>query len=228
MNFYRYADRKPRPRPVRAFTLPELLVTLAIVVILTAIAYPAFFRAIEQSNKTESAANLRQIGVGIQLYIGDNAMSLPPVSSAGQTPPRWTRLIMAYMGGPSYSALDDRAGNAASQSFKGFKCRADKVKRVDRNDSPCSYGLNFAVQSGDVTGALPALKASAVQQVAQTIIVGERWHANNTVNNALGMDASRSADNFNGGSNYLLMDGSVLFLAQRSTLTPVNLWSFSK
>jgi len=56
----------------RGFTLIELLVVIAIIVIIMALAFPAFTRAIERAKATKDMSNLRQIGTATQLYMNDN------------------------------------------------------------------------------------------------------------------------------------------------------------
>lgn len=55
----------------RGFTLIELLVVIAIVAILAAILFPVFARAKEAAKKTQSASNLKQVGIAWLMYAGD-------------------------------------------------------------------------------------------------------------------------------------------------------------
>ncbi|MCW5935977.1 MAG: prepilin-type N-terminal cleavage/methylation domain-containing protein [Fimbriimonadaceae bacterium] len=55
-----------------AFTLIELLVVIAIIAILAAILFPVFAAAKEAAKATTTLAHTKQIGVGVQLYLGDN------------------------------------------------------------------------------------------------------------------------------------------------------------
>jgi prepilin-type N-terminal cleavage/methylation domain-containing protein len=57
----------------RAFTLIELLVVIAIIAIVAALAVPAYTSIMERAKATKDLSNLRQIGLGTQLYMNDNS-----------------------------------------------------------------------------------------------------------------------------------------------------------
>jgi len=54
-----------------AFTLIELLVVIAIIGILAAMLFPVFARARESARKTQCLANVKNIAMGIQIYLTD-------------------------------------------------------------------------------------------------------------------------------------------------------------
>jgi len=56
----------------RAFTLLELLVTIAIIAALAALLLPALARAKAASKRTACISNLRQLGLTVQMYWNDN------------------------------------------------------------------------------------------------------------------------------------------------------------
>ena len=54
------------------FTLIELLVVIAIIAILASILFPVFARARENARRSSCQSNLKQLGIGMLQYAGDN------------------------------------------------------------------------------------------------------------------------------------------------------------
>jgi prepilin-type N-terminal cleavage/methylation domain-containing protein/prepilin-type processing-associated H-X9-DG protein len=58
-------------RQQQGFTLIELLVVIAIIAILAAILFPVFARARENARRASCMSNLKQIGLGMMMYVQD-------------------------------------------------------------------------------------------------------------------------------------------------------------
>jgi prepilin-type N-terminal cleavage/methylation domain-containing protein/prepilin-type processing-associated H-X9-DG protein len=72
----RYVGRVQR-KNLRGFTLIELLVVIAIIAILAAILFPVFARARENARRASCMSNLKQIGLGMMMYMQDYDGNFP-------------------------------------------------------------------------------------------------------------------------------------------------------
>jgi prepilin-type N-terminal cleavage/methylation domain-containing protein/prepilin-type processing-associated H-X9-DG protein len=90
---------KRTPRSRSGFTLIELLVVIAIIAILAAILFPVFAQARESGRKASCISNMKQVGQGLLMYVGDYDETFPwshnplgPVATKG-----WYDLIEPYV-----------------------------------------------------------------------------------------------------------------------------------
>jgi prepilin-type N-terminal cleavage/methylation domain-containing protein len=89
----------------KAFTLIELLVVIAIIAILAAILFPVFTQAKESAKKTQTLSNVKNMGLGAIIYIGDADDNYPLGYSFDTTARTWRynfiiRTPAGWTGGP--------------------------------------------------------------------------------------------------------------------------------
>ncbi len=103
-----YAHHQRHP----GFSLIELLVVLAVTVILTGLMLPALSQVRDNVDRVLSASQMRQIGMGLTMYIGDEKEKLPysfllskglpmelMAAHVGDGPNSWDGLGLLYIGG---------------------------------------------------------------------------------------------------------------------------------
>jgi prepilin-type N-terminal cleavage/methylation domain-containing protein/prepilin-type processing-associated H-X9-DG protein len=213
-----------RCQPVRsAFTLIELLIVIAVILILAAILFPAFGRARENARRASCQSNMKQIGLGFAQYVQDFDERYPlgvvDAAASGVSPYKpafgWADALYPYLTNVQiFQCPSESEKQAASSTGAGF--------------SDYFYNTNFNIDSPGLTvGA----HVSILSASTTTVLMGEgiatggsagNYDAASTPGSAsYGLNKPEDAASSNGiagyerhfsGSNYLFADGHVKWL----------------
>ena len=187
------ASHEGNARGHSAFTLVELLVVVAIICLLVAILFPVFASVRERARQTSCLSNLKQIGLGLEQYLGDYdsiypqehpTCANPAIGTASTTPPGD---FDGSNEGTDYGSPFDKivpyVAGASSGNQNLFICPSDQdphgVKVLDGSGN-CLGSNPLAPPPGPLISYLLnayflfGLNESAIPDPSQTIYVVER------------------------------------------------------
>jgi prepilin-type N-terminal cleavage/methylation domain-containing protein len=160
---------RDRNAPRSAFTLVELLVTIAVIAVLAALASAALPAVLESGHRVQCQARLSHLGQALLLYAQDNAMTLPgagkrptgnPVTSVCYT---YTRDILPYLG---------LTEEAAKQQRALFCCPSRTDASTGTFQSP-HYVFSGANNAAPLLCGLSGTRLSAIKKPARTVLMAE-------------------------------------------------------
>lgn len=191
----------------RGFTLIELLVVIAIIAILAAILFPVFARAREKARQTSCLSNLKQIALGVQMYVDDHDGGLPSyrMGSGGLAGIKWQHMIQPYIKNeqlwlcPSGTPADAATGRS-------------------------HYGWQYNYLRGHYAStATQAQNIAEVTVPAETISVGEKIMGSwggviYSPSQTASWPGYNMPDIHNGGANYSFLDGHAKWLSKTDAM----------
>lgn len=162
---------------LKAFTLVEMLVVIAIIATLAALLFPAISGMQERGKITADLNNLRQLGLATQLYLNDNdgTYFLPTINWMQQLHPKYL------------------------SSWKIFKSPFDiRASIEDDSAAPVSYGFNTNAQV--LTPTAGSLTADRIANPSVFVLYAPAQDGSNTVKFTGVAGASVTVDQGGNGS----------------------------
>ena len=199
------SPRKDKQATLNGFTLIEVLITFAIVVVLAAIAFPAMKSSAARAKNAKCISNLRQMGVGMSLHVADkNGMLLPGAEIPTGT--KWFDNLEVYIGNTT---------NLASSPLRPLWQQCPE-KSLPPGEWNVGYGWNFQ----NFGGTDPAnwgsegeyARVASVPEPARTIIIGctpKYFPGGVWKNGFIYRDIPVYSTSHAGGGNYLFLDWHV-------------------
>ncbi len=213
--------RKSSRKSCAGFTLVEMLVTVAIIGVLGAISFTAYLSAINSAHRAQCLSNMRQIGIAVVGFTGDNGMSYP----TGAFPSPWDVQISGYLGNIPTTAANPVLIISANLFARSYTFNGMNAPPPDDG----GYGLEYDDYSR---------KTTQVSNPSTTIMLAEWWSGEATANyqygagyNRLQIPAGSTISQLPGGgcyhgttSNFVFADGHAESLVPSATVEPISMW----
>jgi prepilin-type N-terminal cleavage/methylation domain-containing protein/prepilin-type processing-associated H-X9-DG protein len=210
----------------RGFTLIELLVVIAIIAILAAILFPVFARAREKARQTTCISNMKQLALGIVMYVQDFDEKFPPnyiYTDGGNQLFWWEDSVQPYVNNwqlticPSDTPLEytsHRPVGHPNPMLWSYSANA-------MGSGSAGYGDGGVIRSGSHSA-----KLASVVSPAECIMIAEANHRELTERvrvDAFGTGDGRIQKRHNEMANWAFVDGH----AKAMNASEPHMWTIS-
>ena len=205
----------PKTVRQRAFSLIELLVVIAVMSLLLSILLPSLRKARDVALRVSCASNLRQIGLGVSMYLEDNDNTYPCADDPVSEDPAywlwmgrgWRGWVKPYLGG---------VADANNPSV--LLCPEDRTDPSLYESTSYAYSMTFyhsadqidtlSVPADTYSNPLPSRpqRVDTVATPSSKILLGE-WASSHAR-----LDEEKGWWNWQGARNFLFADQHVVFL----------------
>ena len=192
----------------RGFTLIELLVVIAIIAILAAILFPVFARAREKDRQTSCLSNVKQVALGVMMYMQDYDDAMLHYRYFFPNETSWYTVVQPYI-----------------QNTQILSCPSQGSTRA-------TYGWNYrylGFPGKDGTQTTAAKVLAEVSQPASTGCFFETLGVRICYPPSLPtyVESANASKIHNEGSNVAFLDGHTKWMSHNDTTAPeveATLW----
>lgn len=198
------------PRIV-AFTLVELLVVIAVMLMLISILLPALSKAKGVAQRSSCASNQRQMAVAFMSYAQDYNGCLPGWgwNTPSSTAYYWQQPLAPYLG---YDAYLPYSASPGGRNLKVMECPAARGLYSSTNSYQWLYVLISNVQNPNV------YRLSLVRSPSRKALCAD--HTYSSGDNSVQLDCYRMPVPYHvGAANFLYFDGHVAHYSSNALFT---------